>query len=93
MTNAKEIAIYICATHNIPKALAEEIVDDVFDYVAYCLSIGHEVKLHKFGTFKVKNTKARIGRNPKTGEALEIPEKNVVKFVPFSALKNIANEK
>lgn len=57
----------------------ERIVNTVFDEVAEALARGDRVELRGFGAFSVKNRPARTGRNPRTGEAVRVPEK----FVPF----------
>ena len=56
------------------------------------LKDGETVKIKDLGTFTPTTTKTRIGRNPKTGEAIEIPEKRTVKFRPSpNFIKNILN--
>lgn len=55
------------------------------------LKNGEKVKLAGFGSFSVKKRKARTGRNPKTGEKIEIPARNAVKFAPSSDLKKAVN--
>ena len=62
------------------KKQARELIETVFDSIRKSLKKRDPVALSGFGTFKVKQTKARMGRNPKTGEAIQIPAKRVVKF-------------
>ena len=57
----------------------ERIVNTVFEELAEALARGDRVELRGFGAFSVKNRPARTGRNPRTGEAVHVPEK----FVPF----------
>lgn len=57
----------------------ERIVSTVFDEIAAALSRGDRVELRGFGAFSVKQRPARIGRNPRTGDAVHVSEK----FVPF----------
>jgi integration host factor subunit beta len=57
----------------------EKIVNTVFDEIAGALSEGNRVELRGFGAFSVKHRAARIGRNPRTGEAVAIDEK----WTPF----------
>ncbi len=57
----------------------ERIVSTVFDEVSAALARGDRVELRGFGSFSVKRRPARVGRNPRTGEAVNIAEK----FVPF----------
>lgn len=91
MVNAKEVAEYVAATNNISKAAAAEIVKDVFGYIREELANGAEVRIDKFGTFLAENKPARTGRNPKTGEPIEIGPKTVAKFRPASELKKSLN--
>ena len=55
------------------------------------LSAGGKVTLPGFGTFKVRETAARTGRNPKTGEPVEIPARRKVKFMPSQHLKELVD--
>lgn len=57
----------------------ERIVATLFDEITEALARGERVELRGFGAFSVKRREARTGRNPRTGEAVEVPEK----FVPF----------
>lgn len=64
-----------------------EVVESVLEAMAETLAEGEEVNIHGFGKFKVVERPARQGRNPKTGEAIEIPARNALKFKPASRLK------
>lgn len=57
----------------------ERIVTTIFDEVSQALSRGDRVELRGFGAFSVKQRPARVGRNPRTGEAVQVDEK----YVPF----------
>lgn len=57
----------------------ENIVGAIFDEISDALSQGNRVELRGFGAFSVKNRPARVGRNPRTGEAVEVEEK----WIPF----------
>ena len=57
----------------------ETIVNAIFDEITEALAQGNRVELRGFGAFSVKNRPARVGRNPRTGEAVEVEEK----WVPF----------
>ncbi len=67
---------------------AQVAVDCTIKAITEALSGNDTVTLIGFGTFKTANRKARKGRNPQTGKEINIPEKNVPKFVPGKALKN-----
>ena len=73
------------------KKEAKEAVECVFSTITDALNRQQNVTLVGFGTFKVDNRKARTGRNPQTGEPIEIKAKNVPKFVPGKALKAAIN--
>jgi DNA-binding protein HU-beta len=74
-----------------PRQASEKAIKAIFECIAEALKNGEEVKLIGFGTFKTSLRKATIGRNPRSGEAINIPAKKVVKFVPGLALKEAAN--
>ena len=71
----------------IPKTKADEVVSLIFDTIEEKLKNGEKVSIVSFGTFEVKTSKARTGRNPKTGETISIPEKRSVKFKVGKGLK------
>lgn len=70
------------------KKQAQEAVDCVFETIKKALNKKDTVTIIGFGTFKVDRRKARKGRNPRTGEVINIKAKNVPKFVPGKALKD-----
>jgi nucleoid DNA-binding protein len=70
------------------KKEAQAALDCVFSSITKALKKKDTVTLVGFGTFKVGQRKARKGRNPQTGEAVEIKAMRVAKFVPGKALKN-----
>ena len=70
------------------KKQASEAVDTVIDSIKGALAKGESVRLVGFGTFSVKKRKARIGRNPRTGEELKIKAKNVPVFSAGKGLKD-----
>jgi len=69
------------------KKQAQEIVDTVFEGIKGSLKKRDAVAISGFGTFRVKETKARMGRNPKTGEQIQIPAKKKVTFRASKDLK------
>lgn len=71
---------------------ATKVVNTVFKRIAAALQEGDSYNQDKFGTFKVVDRAPRKGRNPQTGEPVDIPAKKAVKFVPSAHLKNIINE-
>lgn len=70
---------------------AQSVIDAVFDTIAAQLKKGGDVRLVGFGNFSVSHRNAKIGRNPRTGEAVEIPAHNVPKFTAGKGLKDAIN--
>lgn len=80
------------AHSNLTRKQATQIVNDVFSSIAATLRNGDAVRLAGFGSFVVRERNARAGRNPKTGEALTIPARKVVRFRPASAFQAAATK-
>jgi|TARA_B100001964_G_scaffold164250_1_gene180290 integration host factor subunit alpha len=73
------------------KREAKELVDSFFDTIKKLLSQGKEVKLSGFGNFQLKDKSSRPGRNPRTGENVEITARRVVTFKSGQKLKESVN--
>ena len=71
----------------------EKIVGTIFDEIIVALENGNRVELRGFGAFSTKNRKARIARNPKTGDPIFLPERYVPVFKPSKLMKKTVNEK
>src|SRR2546426_3654417 len=71
---------------------SEVIVDTLFDSVIKALREGDKLEVRGFGSFRVRQRNARVGRNPKTGEKVEVPAKRVPYFKPSKELKDLINE-
>ena len=76
---------------NLTKAQATEAVNCVLSSIEATLKDGDKVAVLGFGTFSVSERAARTGRNPKTGEAIQIKAKNVIKFNPGKELAASVN--
>ena len=74
------------------KKEAQAAVDCIFDAITNALKNKDQVTVFGFGTFKVNNRKARMGRNIKTGEAIMIKAKNVPKFTSSKVLRDAVEE-
>ena len=70
---------------------ANRAVDSVFDNISGSLKSGNEVRLVGFGTFSVADRKATTGRNPRTGETIQIAARRQAKFKAGKALKEAVN--
>ena len=81
----------VAATLDLPKGQAERAVHLVFEDIVKALRNGDKVNISGFGTFAVSERKARTGRNPKTGESIEIPASKSAKFKAGKALKDVLN--
>ncbi len=68
-----------------------EIVEMVFDTIKDTLERGEKIKISGFGNFVVRDKKKRIGRNPQSGETIEISARRVLTFKPSQVLKNALN--
>src|SRR5438067_3646891 len=73
------------------KKEAADIVEAVFDTLKVTLEEGEKIKLSGFGNFVVRDKKARVGRNPQTGQEIEISARRVLTFRPSQVLKNALN--
>lgn len=91
MTTAAEIADKIATDQGLTKAQAKSIVDGVFKAIADAAASGAETNLPGFGKFKVKETPAREGRNPSTGEKIKIAASKKLTFTPAKAIKDALN--
>ncbi len=76
---------------NLTKAQASEALNSVFSSIGESLKGGDKVSLVGFGTFSTAARDARVGRNPKTGEAIQIAARTVVKFKPGKELVESVN--
>jgi integration host factor subunit alpha len=91
MTKADIIEAVYEKVGGFSKKEAAEIVESVFNQVKETLERGEKIKISGFGNFIVREKKARIGRNPQTGEEITISARRVLTFKPSQVLKNILN--
>ena len=89
--NKNDLVAAVAGGADLSKADAAKAVDAVFDSITGSLSGGGEVRLVGFGTFSVANRKASTGRNPRTGEAIQIPASKQPKFKAGKGLKDAVN--
>lgn len=73
---------------NLTQIDVKKIVQKMLDIISDSLERGETVELRNFGVFKVKNRRGRLGRNPRTGQEVSVPEKRVVVFKPGLILKD-----
>jgi integration host factor subunit beta len=70
---------------------SEVIVETIFDSVVRALRTGDKIEIRGFGSFRTRQRKPRVGRNPKTGERVEVPPKKIPFFKPSKELKDMVN--
>ncbi len=80
MTTKKDIVKQIAVKHSIPQSDAKNVVQSFLDAVVGVLTEEGRLELRDFGIFQVKKRAERKARNPKTGETVIVPERNVVTF-------------
>jgi DNA-binding protein HU-beta len=78
--NTSELVAAVAAANDLPKAKAKEIVQSIVDSIVEAAKRGDEVVINGFGRFSLKERAARIGRNPRTGEILNIPASRSLGF-------------
>jgi DNA-binding protein HU-beta len=88
-----QIITYLAEKVAITKKQAGMILAELSELAAKAVKKGDKFALPGFVTVKVRARKARMGRNPQTGEAIKIPAKKVVKALPAKALKDIIASK
>ena len=86
--NKAELINAVAAAAEVSKKDAEAVLTATLDAITDALKEGDKVQLVGFGSFEVKKRAARIGRNPKTKESIEIPASKVPVFKPGKALKD-----
>jgi DNA-binding protein HU-beta len=85
--NKQELINKIAKDHGLTKSNAAAALETFLGEIARSLKKGEPITFVGFGTFKTAQRKARIGKNPRTGEAIKIPKRRVVRFTPGKALK------
>jgi DNA-binding protein HU-beta len=91
--NKNDLIESLAEEFELTKAYARDLVDAVFGKITAAANAGEEVALFGFGKFKVVERGARKGRNPRTGEAVKIAAKKVLKFEAAKAMKEGLNTK
>lgn len=90
MTKA-ELVDEVARNSGLRKKDADVIVQTVLDSIVDSLKSGEKVELRGFGSFRLRQRAARLGRNPKTGEDVHVPAKTVPYFKPGKDLKELIN--
>ncbi len=89
--NKNDLVSAVSSSTGMSKGDSTKAVEGVFDAISGALSSGGDVRIVGFGTFSVVNRKATTGRNPRTGEAIQIPASKQPKFKAGKGLKDAVN--
>jgi len=89
--NKNELVKNIATSAGLSQVAAEKALNAFMDTIKDSLAKGDAVTMVGFGSFSVSKRAARTGRNPRTGESINIPEKKVVKFKPGARLADAVN--
>ena len=89
--NKNDLVSEVASSTGMSKADSAKAVEGVFDAISGALSSGGDVRIVGFGTFSVVNRKATTGRNPRTGQAIQIPASKQPKFKAGKGLKDAVN--
>ncbi len=89
--NKNDLVAAVSSRTGLSKSDSAKAVDGVFDSISESLTNQEEVRLVGFGTFSVAHRKASMGRNPRTGEAIQISASNQPKFKAGKGLKDAVN--
>ncbi|MBT5072097.1 MAG: HU family DNA-binding protein [Kordiimonadaceae bacterium] len=90
--NKNDFIASVAASAGLSKADAASAVDGVLDAISNTLAAGGEVRMTGFGTFSTASRAASVGRNPRTGEAIQIAASTRPKFKAGKALKDAVNK-
>jgi len=90
MTKADLVEQVIQAT-DLPRKESETIVETIFESIIQALQTGDKIEIRGFGSFRTRQRRGRIGRNPKTGAKVDVPPKRIPFFKPSKELKDFVN--
>lgn len=76
----------------LSKKDAENVVNTVFGQIMEALKSDDKIELRGFGSFRVRRRRSRLGRNPKTGDRVEVPSKRIPYFKPGKELRDLIND-
>ena len=90
MTKADLVEEVIRVTE-MPRKESETVVETIFESIISALRGNDKIEIRGFGSFRTRQRRGRIGRNPKTGEKVEVPPKKIPYFKPSKELKEFVN--
>lgn len=83
----RDIVLKISELTGVKQVIVKDVVQKTFDIIVEALRNGQRIELRNFGVFYIKKRRKRIGRNPKTGQVVPIPERYTVTFKPGLEMK------
>lgn len=92
MTKSELIELIARKQTQLPQKDVEIAVNQIIESMTQTLASGERIEIRGFGSFSLHHRKARIGRNPKTGESVELSEKRVPHFKPGKTLRELVDE-
>jgi integration host factor subunit beta len=81
----------VLRTTELPRKESETVVETIFESIIESLQKGDKIEIRGFGSFRTRQRRGRIGRNPKTGAKVEVPPKKIPFFKPSKELKDFVN--
>jgi DNA-binding protein HU-beta len=90
--NKTDLVNAVVEKTGMTKKDTEQVINEMLQAITGALANGDKVQLHGFGNFEVRDRAARKGRNPQTGEEMDIPASKAPAFKPSQAFKNIINK-
>ena len=90
MTKADLVDEVIRATE-LPRKESETVIETIFDSIIQALQSNDKIEIRGFGSFRTRQRRGRVGRNPKTGAKVEVPPKRIPFFKPSKELKDFVN--
>jgi len=85
----RELVIKVANMLGATQSDVAKVVEGTFDVISQTLGAGERWELRDFGVFEVKRRASRIGRNPRTGDQVPVPERKVVSFRPGKRMKEL----
>ncbi len=86
--NKQELVKHLAETADVSRAKAESLLNALVETITTVVASGNDISISDLGKFSAKEHAARIGRNPATGESIDIPAKTSPKFSPAKAFKD-----
>ena len=88
----RELVIRVASKLGMTQSDVARIVEGAFDTISHSLAEGYRWELRDFGVFEIKVRASRIGRNPRTGDQVPVPERRVVTFRPGKKMKELVSD-